>query len=56
VKSEEEVRWDAEQQIVVDAVSSASARWCWTAHRWKKADPANLRAAMLEGVRRLGLM
>jgi len=55
VKNEEEVRWDAEQQIVVARRVERLGALVLDSAPLKKADPAKLRAAMLEGVRRLGL-
>jgi ATP-dependent helicase HrpB len=55
VKSEEEVRWDAEQQIVVARRVERLGALVLDSAPLKKADPAKLRTAMLEGVRRLGL-
>lgn len=55
VKSEEEVRWDAEQQIVVARRVERLGALVLDSAPLKKADPGKLRAAMLEGVRRLGL-
>jgi ATP-dependent helicase HrpB len=55
VRSEEEVRWDAEQQIVVARRVERLGALVLDSAPLKKADPGKLRAAMLEGVRRLGL-
>jgi len=55
VRSEEEVRWDAEQQIVVARRVERLGAVVLDSAPLKKADPAKLRAAMLEGVRRMGL-
>jgi len=55
VRSEEEVRWDAEQQIVVARHVERLGALVLDSAPLKKPDPAKLRAAMLEGVRRLGL-
>ncbi|HJX18494.1 MAG TPA: ATP-dependent helicase HrpB [Acidiferrobacterales bacterium] len=55
VKSEEEVRWDAEQQIVVARRVERLGALVLDSAPLKKADPGKLRAAMLEGVRRMGL-
>ena len=55
VKIEEEVRWDAEQQIVIARHVERLGALVLDSTPLKKADPAKLRAAMLEGVRRLGL-
>ena len=55
VKSEEEVRWDAEQQIVVARRVERLGALILDSVLLKKAEPEKLRAAMLEGVRRLGL-
>ncbi|MEK7712277.1 MAG: ATP-dependent helicase HrpB, partial [Pseudomonadota bacterium] len=55
VKNEEEVRWDAEQQIVVARRVERLGALVLDSAPLKKADPGKLRAAMLEGVRRLGL-
>ena len=55
VKSEEEVRWDAEQQIVVARRVERLGALVLDSAPLKKADPEKLRAAMLEGVRRLGM-
>mgnify|MGYP001569857346 CR=1 FL=1 len=55
VKSEEEVRWDAEQQIVVARRVERLGALVLDSAPLRNAGPAKLRAAMLEGVRRLGL-
>ena len=55
VRSEEEVRWDPEQQIVVARRVERLGALVLDSAPLKKADPEKLRAAMLEGVRRLGL-
>jgi len=55
VKSEEEVRWDTEQQIVVARRVERLGALVLDSAPLKKADPEKLRAAMLEGVRRMGL-
>ncbi|HJW80774.1 MAG TPA: ATP-dependent helicase HrpB [Acidiferrobacterales bacterium] len=55
VKSEEEVRWDAEQQIVVARRVERLGALVLDSAPLKKAEPGKLRAAMLEGVRRMGL-
>lgn len=55
VKSEEEVRWDAEQQIVVARRVERLGALVLDSAPLKKSDPEKLRAAMLEGVRRMGL-
>ena len=55
VRSEEEVRWDAEQQIVVARRVERLGALVLDSAPLKKADPEKLRVAMLEGVRRMGL-
>ena len=55
VKSEKEVHWDTEQQIVVARRVERLGALVLDSAPLKKADPGNLRAAMLDGVRRMGL-
>ena len=55
IKNEEEVRWDAEQKIVVARRIERLGALVLDSTPLKKADPEKLRAAMLEGVRRMGL-
>ena len=55
VQSEEEVRWDAEQKIVVVRRVQRLGALVLDSAPLKKADSEKLRAAMLEGVRRMGL-
>jgi len=55
MKNEEEVRWDAEQQIVVARRVERLGALVLDTAPLKKADPAKLRDAMLDGVRRMGL-
>ena len=55
VRSEEEVRWNAEQQIVVARRVERLGALVLDSAPLKKADPEKLRVAMLEGVRRMGL-
>jgi len=55
VRSVEEVRWDAEQQIVVARRVERLGALVLDSASPKKADLAKLRVAMLECVRRLGL-
>ncbi len=54
VKSEEEVRWDPEQEIVVARRVERLGALVLDSAALKKADPGKLRAAMLDGVRRMG--
>ncbi len=55
VKSGEEVRWDAEQQIVVARRVERLGALVLDSAPLKQADPGKPRAAMLEGVRRMGM-
>ena len=55
IKSAEEVRWHAEQQIVVARRVERLGALVLDSTPLKQADPEKLRAAMLDGVRRMGL-
>ncbi len=55
VQNEEQVHWDAEQQIVVARRVERLGALVLDSAPLKNADPGKLRAAMLAGVRRLGL-
>ena len=55
IKSEEEVAWDAEQQLVLARRVDRLGALVLDSTPLKQADPEKRRAAMLEGVRRMGL-
>jgi len=55
IKKEDEVRWDADQQAVVARRIERLGALMLDSAPLKKAEPSKLRAAMLDGVRRLGL-
>jgi len=54
IKSEEEVAWDAEQQLVLARRVDRLGALVLDSTPLKQADPEKRRAAMLEGVRRMG--
>jgi ATP-dependent RNA helicase HrpB len=55
LRAEESVRWDAQQQIVVARREERFGALVLETKPLAKADPGKLRAAMIEGIRRLGL-
>jgi ATP-dependent helicase HrpB len=55
LRSDEVVRWDAQQQIVVARREERFGALVLETKPLPQADPEKMRAAMLEGVRRLGL-
>jgi ATP-dependent helicase HrpB len=55
IKRDEEVRWDAEQQAVVARHVERLGALVLDASPMRTADPDKLRAAMLDGIRALGI-
>ncbi len=55
IRSEDAVRWDAQQQAVIARREERLGALVLDAQPLAKADPEQLRAAMIAGIRRLGL-
>jgi len=55
IRNADEIRWDAQEQAVIARREERFGALVLDSRPLSKADPEKLRAAMLEGVRRLGL-